>query len=104
MAAVLDALAPYVKKLITDMAQEEVSMLLGISGEITKLDARMEDLRAFVSDADRRRITDQNVQRWVSKLKDAICTMPPTSWSFVSSRPMSAGNWKKVAAAGSRIL
>ncbi|XP_066338654.1 putative disease resistance protein RGA3 [Miscanthus floridulus] len=72
MAAVLDALAPYVKKLLTDMAQEEVSMLLGISGEITKLDARMEDLRAFVSDADRRRITDQNVQRWVSKLKDAM--------------------------------
>ena len=29
MAAVLDALAPYVKKLITDMAEEEVSMLPG---------------------------------------------------------------------------
>ena len=32
MAAVLHALAPYIKKLLTDMAEEEVSMLLGVSG------------------------------------------------------------------------
>ncbi|XP_066340456.1 putative disease resistance protein RGA3 isoform X2 [Miscanthus floridulus] len=72
MAAVLDALAPYVKKLIKDMAEEEVSMLLGVSGEITKLDGTMESLKAFVSDAERRRITDQSVQRCVNKLKDAM--------------------------------
>jgi hypothetical protein len=29
MATVLDAFAPYMKKLISDMALEEVSMLLG---------------------------------------------------------------------------
>ena len=51
MAAVLDALAPYVKKLITDMAQDEVSMLLGISAEITKLEDNMEGLKAFTADA-----------------------------------------------------
>nr|TKW02742.1 hypothetical protein SEVIR_8G259700v2 [Setaria viridis] len=72
MAAVLDAMVPYVKKLITDMAEEEVSMLLGVSGEIEKLEGNMEGIKAFLADAERRRITDQSVQRWVRKLKDAM--------------------------------
>ncbi|WVZ48883.1 hypothetical protein U9M48_000278 [Paspalum notatum var. saurae] len=72
MAAVLDAFAPYVKKLITDMAQDEVSMLLGVSGEITKLGDNMESLKAFIADAERRRLTDKSVQRWVRKLKDTM--------------------------------
>ncbi|CAD6255500.1 unnamed protein product [Miscanthus lutarioriparius] len=72
MAAVMDALAPYVKKLITDMAQEEVSMLLGISAEITKLEDNMESLKAFMADAERRHITDTSVQRWSTKLNNAM--------------------------------
>ncbi|KAJ1256666.1 hypothetical protein BS78_K333800 [Paspalum vaginatum] len=72
MAAVLDAFVPYVKELVADMAQEEVSMLLGVSGEITKLQDNMENLRAFLADAERRRLTDQSVQRWVRKLKGAM--------------------------------
>jgi hypothetical protein len=72
MAAVLVALAPLVKKLIADMAQEEVRMLLGVSGEVEKLDESMETLKAFLADAERRCITDQGVQRWVGKLKDAM--------------------------------
>ncbi|KAF8747715.1 hypothetical protein HU200_013208 [Digitaria exilis] len=72
MAAILDALAPYVKKLIADMAKEEVSMLLGVSGDITKLEDNMESIKAFLADAERRRITDLSVQRWVSKLKNAM--------------------------------
>ncbi|WVZ71820.1 hypothetical protein U9M48_020355 [Paspalum notatum var. saurae] len=72
MAAVLDAMAPYVMKLITDMAQEEVSTLLGVSGEITKLKDNTEGLKAFLADAERRRLTDKSVQRWVWKLKGAM--------------------------------
>ncbi|CAD6255505.1 unnamed protein product [Miscanthus lutarioriparius] len=49
MAAVLDAFAPYVKKLITDMAQAEMSMMLGVSGEITKLEDNMEGLKASLA-------------------------------------------------------
>ena len=37
MAAVLDAMVPYVKNLIAGMAEEEVNML-GVSSEITKLE------------------------------------------------------------------
>ena len=72
MAAVLDALAPYVKKLIVDMAQEEVSVLLGVSSEITKLEDNMEGIKAFLADAERRRITDKSVQRWTTKLRNAM--------------------------------
>nr|XP_034607102.1 putative disease resistance protein RGA3 isoform X2 [Setaria viridis] len=72
MAAVLDAMVPYVLKLITDMAEEEVSMLLGVSSEITRLEGNMEGIQVFVADAERRRITDKSVQRWVRKLKDAM--------------------------------
>ncbi|KAL6653879.1 hypothetical protein ACP70R_008803 [Stipagrostis hirtigluma subsp. patula] len=72
MAAVLDAMAPYVKELITDMVKEEVHMLLGVSDEITKLESNMETLKAFVADAERRRITDLTAQRWVTKLKNAM--------------------------------
>ncbi|CAN6373778.1 unnamed protein product [Urochloa humidicola] len=72
MAAVLDALAPYVKKSIVDMVEGEVSMLLGVSDEITKLEDNMENIKAFLGDAERRRITDHGVQRWVSKLKNAM--------------------------------
>ncbi|WVZ48872.1 hypothetical protein U9M48_000268 [Paspalum notatum var. saurae] len=53
MAAVLDAFLPYVKNLIAGMAQEEVSMLLGVSGEISKLEDNLEALRAFLADAER---------------------------------------------------
>ena len=42
MAAILDAMAPYVTKLIADMATEEVAILLGVSGEIEKLKDNME--------------------------------------------------------------
>lgn len=72
MAAVLDAFTPYLKKLIVDMADEEVCMLLGVSGEIKKLEDNMESLEVFLADAERRHITDKVVQIWVKKLKDTM--------------------------------
>jgi hypothetical protein len=72
MAVILDAMAPYVTQLIADMAREEVDMLLGVSGEIEKLKDNMESINCFLADAERRRITEQIVQRWVRKLKDAM--------------------------------
>ena len=72
MAVVLDALVPYVKKMITGMAEEEVRMLLGISGEIKKLEANLVYLQGYLGDAERRRITDKSVKVWVGRLKDAM--------------------------------
>lgn len=72
MAAVLDALAPYVKKMITDMTKDEVLMLLGVSNEINKLKDNLGYLQDYVADAERRRLTNVSVQSWVKKLKDAM--------------------------------
>uniref|UniRef100_A0ACD5TGU3 Uncharacterized protein n=1 Tax=Avena sativa TaxID=4498 RepID=A0ACD5TGU3_AVESA len=72
MAVVLDALVPYVNKMITGMAEEEVCMLLGVSSEIKKLEANLVYLQNYIADAERRRITDKSVKVWVGRLKDAM--------------------------------
>jgi hypothetical protein len=53
MAAVLDAMTPYVIQLIAGMAQEEVNTLLGVSSEIKKLEDHMRSLKCFLADAER---------------------------------------------------
>lgn len=72
MAVVLDALAARVMNTILDMGEEKISMLLGVSQEIKKLEANVEPLQNLLTDAERRRITDRSVQAWVSKLKSAM--------------------------------
>ncbi|XP_037471138.1 putative disease resistance protein RGA3, partial [Triticum dicoccoides] len=72
MAAVLDALAARVMNNIMDMGEAKMSMLLGVSHEIKKLEANVEPLRNILTDAERRRITDKSVQAWVTKLKSAM--------------------------------
>uniref|UniRef100_A0A0D9UW27 AAA+ ATPase domain-containing protein n=1 Tax=Leersia perrieri TaxID=77586 RepID=A0A0D9UW27_9ORYZ len=72
MAVVLDAFASYVQSMVAEMAREEMHMLLGLSGEISRLGVRLGDLKKFVADADRRSISDRIVQGWVRELKDAM--------------------------------
>jgi len=56
MAAILDAMGSYVMELIANMATEEVKMLLGISGDIEKLENNMEIIQCFLADTERKRI------------------------------------------------
>uniref|UniRef100_J3NAF9 Uncharacterized protein n=1 Tax=Oryza brachyantha TaxID=4533 RepID=J3NAF9_ORYBR len=72
MAVVLDAFASYLQSMVAEMAREEMRMLLGVSGEITRLGVRLGDLKKFLADADRRNISDRSVQGWVSELRDAM--------------------------------
>ncbi|XP_062183251.1 putative disease resistance protein RGA3 isoform X2 [Phragmites australis] len=72
MATVLDALASYLQNMLTEMAKEEVHMLLGVSGEINKMGVKLGDLKNFLTDADRRNITDLSVQAWVKELRDIM--------------------------------
>nr|XP_045086216.1 disease resistance protein RGA2-like [Aegilops tauschii subsp. strangulata] len=72
MAMVLDAFASYVLNMLTEMAREEVHMLLGFRREIDKMDIKLRDLKNFLADADRRNITDKSVQEWVGQLKRAM--------------------------------
>ena len=72
MAGVLDALASYVTNMLTEMAKEEVSMLIGVSDGIRDLSIKLGDLKNFLADADRRNITDESVRGWVEELKRAM--------------------------------
>uniref|UniRef100_A0A0D9ZW89 Uncharacterized protein n=1 Tax=Oryza glumipatula TaxID=40148 RepID=A0A0D9ZW89_9ORYZ len=72
MAIVLDAFASYVGDLLKQVAQDELTLLLGVSSEIASLHERLNSLKDYLADAERRRITDQSVQGWVRKLKDVM--------------------------------
>ncbi|KAL6653843.1 hypothetical protein ACP70R_008767 [Stipagrostis hirtigluma subsp. patula] len=72
MAAVLDALANYVTEMTMGMVEGELRMLLGASSEIERLGDKVEMMKACLADAERRRIDEPNVQRWVTKLKGAM--------------------------------
>ncbi|WVZ54178.1 hypothetical protein U9M48_005019, partial [Paspalum notatum var. saurae] len=72
MAGVLDALASYVQNMLTEIAKEEVHILLGVTGEIGNMGVKLGDLKNFLVDADRRNITDLSVQAWVKDLRRAM--------------------------------
>ncbi|VAH99073.1 unnamed protein product [Triticum turgidum subsp. durum] len=72
MAMVLDAFASYIADTIKQMAKDEVGMLLGVTGEIDSLKDKLESLRDYLADAERKRITDHRVQGWVTKLKGVM--------------------------------
>ncbi|KAF7105356.1 hypothetical protein CFC21_106173 [Triticum aestivum] len=72
MAMVLDAFASYLVDMLTQVAADEVGAMLGVSGEINKMGDKLLDLKNFLADADRRKITDKTVQEWVGQLKHAM--------------------------------
>ncbi|KAM0841705.1 hypothetical protein ACQ4PT_058844 [Festuca glaucescens] len=72
MAMVLDAFASYLGDLLKQVAQEELGMVLSVSGEIDKMGVKLGDLKNLLADAERRRITDASVQQWVPELKGAM--------------------------------
>ncbi|TVU45628.1 hypothetical protein EJB05_05119 [Eragrostis curvula] len=72
MAAVVDAFASKLVDILAGMAKEEVEMLLGVPGEITKLETTLGDLSSILGDAERRRIRDKSTERWVRELKDVM--------------------------------
>ena len=72
MAMVLDAFASYITDYLKQVVQDELGTMLGVSGEIDKLGNKLQDLKNFLADADRRNITDKSVQEWVGQLKRAM--------------------------------
>ncbi|KAF7105350.1 hypothetical protein CFC21_106169 [Triticum aestivum] len=71
---VLDAFASYIGDYLKQVVQDEVGTrtMLGVSGEIDKLGDKLQDLKNFLTDVDRRNITDETVQVWVGQLKRAM--------------------------------
>lgn len=72
MAFVLDAFASYIQNMLLEMAQQEVHMLLGVPDEIQKMDVKLGDLKRFLTDADKKNITDESVRSFVKDLRNAM--------------------------------
>uniref|UniRef100_A0A453Q7I0 Disease resistance N-terminal domain-containing protein n=1 Tax=Aegilops tauschii subsp. strangulata TaxID=200361 RepID=A0A453Q7I0_AEGTS len=69
MAIVLDAFASYVADMLKQVVEDEVGMLLGVTGQIDKMGVKLGDLKKFLADAERRRITDTSVQGWLKAME-----------------------------------
>ncbi|XP_039832688.1 putative disease resistance protein RGA4 [Panicum virgatum] len=72
MAAVADAFASKLMGILQGMAKEEVEMLLGVPGEIAKLETTLGYISPILADAERRRIRDSAAERWMREFKDAM--------------------------------
>uniref|UniRef100_A0A0D9VXM8 AAA+ ATPase domain-containing protein n=1 Tax=Leersia perrieri TaxID=77586 RepID=A0A0D9VXM8_9ORYZ len=72
MAAALEAFAAKLANVLVGMAKEEAELLLGVPGAITRLETTLGDLSSILADAERRRVHDSAVDRWVAELRDAM--------------------------------
>ncbi|XP_078150239.1 putative disease resistance protein RGA3 [Carex rostrata] len=72
MAMILDAFLSKFSELLVQMVQEEVGMLLGIPGQIEKLDETVRDIQSVLADAERRQSKSSAIERWLMKLKDVM--------------------------------
>ncbi|XP_078149417.1 putative disease resistance protein RGA3 isoform X2 [Carex rostrata] len=72
MAMILDAFLSNFSKLLVEMVQEEVDILLGIPGQIEKLDETVRDIQSVLADAERRQSKGSAIERWLMKLKDVM--------------------------------
>ncbi|KAJ1294108.1 hypothetical protein BS78_01G120800, partial [Paspalum vaginatum] len=106
MAAVLDAFASKLSDILVGMAKDEVEMLLGVPGEITKLETTLGDLSSILGDAERSsphlnffpgsatgRIHDSAVERWVRELKDIMIMEGGEDPSSSAAPKTNSGCW-----------
>ncbi|KAJ1688989.1 hypothetical protein LUZ63_013144 [Rhynchospora breviuscula] len=59
-------------KLLTKMAEDEVGMLLGVHGEIKKLEKTVRGIQCVLSDAERKQAESSAIERWLLQLKDVM--------------------------------
>ncbi|XP_064998737.1 putative disease resistance protein RGA3 [Musa acuminata AAA Group] len=57
---------------LKDMAKEKVDLLLGVPGEIQKLQSTLRNIQSVLLDAEKRRIEDKAVNDWLMELKDVM--------------------------------
>jgi NB-ARC domain/Rx N-terminal domain len=72
MAMILDAFMPKFSKLLLHMVQDEVGMLLGVPGEIEKLEQTVSDIQCVLADAEKKQIESKAIERWLNELKDVM--------------------------------
>ncbi|KAG1347825.1 putative disease resistance protein RGA3 [Cocos nucifera] len=72
MAMILSAFVCKFAYLLVDLAKEEVDVLLGVPGEIKKLQNKLSMISEVLADAERRRINDRAIDHWLKQLKDVM--------------------------------
>ncbi|XP_078150045.1 putative disease resistance protein RGA3 [Carex rostrata] len=72
MAMILDAFLSKFSELLVQMVEEEVGMLLGIPGQIEKLDKTIRDIQCVLADAEGRQSKSSAIERWLMQLKDIM--------------------------------
>ncbi|XP_064957240.1 disease resistance protein RGA2-like [Musa acuminata AAA Group] len=96
MAAVLDSFISGLVGTLKDMAKEEVDLLLGVPGEIQKLQRTLRNIHSVLCVAEKRRIEDEDVNDWLMELKDVMydaddlldeCRMEAEKWTPRESDP-----------------
>ncbi|XP_026664700.2 putative disease resistance protein RGA3 [Phoenix dactylifera] len=68
--ALSEAFVSKFAEMLVELAKEEVDMLLGVPGEIQKLQSKHRMISKVLSVAERRRINDEAVDDWIKQLKD----------------------------------
>lgn len=72
MALGFDVLASYVQDMLSEMLKGEVHMLLGVPGEIKKMDVNLRHVKNILMDAEGKIITDETTKALVAELKNAM--------------------------------
>ena len=56
-------------------AEQEIRLVVGIDEEVQKLESNLQTVKAVLSDAEKRKVTDETVKLWLEKLKDTCYEM-----------------------------
>ncbi|KAH7660097.1 P-loop containing nucleoside triphosphate hydrolase protein [Dioscorea alata] len=72
MAMILDAFAETLVDRLAKVMEEKAIMVCGVKTELQKLQRRMEKIGNVLKDAEKRRIQEETVKRWVDDLKDVM--------------------------------
>jgi NB-ARC domain/Rx N-terminal domain len=72
MAMILDAFMSKFSGLLTQMVEQEVGMLLGIPGQIEKLNRTVGYIRPVLYDAEKKKTNNRAIEHWLMELKDVM--------------------------------
>ncbi|XP_062182783.1 putative disease resistance protein RGA1 [Phragmites australis] len=72
MATILDSLVGSCAKMLEDLITEEATLILGVKEELMELQRRMDQIRHFLNDAERRSVEESAVNNWLGQLRDAM--------------------------------
>ena len=65
MAMILDAFAGRMVDRLAEFVEEKVVTVLGVKGELKKLQRRMKRIKHVLQDAERKRIQSKRIAGWV---------------------------------------